>query len=69
MPVCGLNDMCCQLVTPDTDGHTVTFLPSSAPLKTSVTIGRPVFMSMPLAQLTLPKVLPAMSWPVLASST
>jgi hypothetical protein len=57
------------LVTPDTDGHTVTFLPSSAPLNTSVTIGRPVFRSTPLAQFTLPKALAASSLPSLASST
>ena len=69
MPVFGLNDMCCQLVTPDTEGQTVTFSPASAPLNTSVTTGRPVSMSTPLAQFTLPKVFAARSLPVLASTT
>src|SRR5262249_8816043 len=64
-----LNDMCCQLVTPEIDGHTVTFLPSIAPVKTSVTIARPDLRSTPLAQVTLPKVLAAISLPSLASST
>jgi hypothetical protein len=51
---CGLKAGLCQFVTPETEGQTVTFLPARASLNTSVTIGRPVSLSMPLAQFTFP---------------